>query len=277
MKWLHFILSHSIFVALCATALCYQTVLLLQLEAEIFLYSFIFFATLCSYNLYWLLSKKMFGTVFYNAIFFKKEAGKIILFGVACTGMLVSYMQAQLCWPYVWPAIALTALYTLPLLPFKFLRFTRRLGVVKTCLLALTWTYVTAYLPIQRSFAELDAASVFIISRRFLFMLMLCIIFDSRDSAMDKIRGLHSLATDLGPRTLRIVIISIFLILFCTNFLSRSYGITLAQSISLQVSTIALLVVYYYSTRKQGYFFYYFCVDGLMLFSALATYVASID
>ena len=41
-------------------------------------------------------------------------------------------------------------------------------------------------------------------------------------------------------------------------------------------STIALLVVYFFSTRKQGYLFYYFVVDGLMLFSALATFVAGI-
>ena len=44
----------------------------------------------------------------------------------------------------------------------------------------------------------------------------------------------------------------------------------------LQTSTIALLVVYFLSTRQQGYLFYYFVVDGLMLFSALTTFVAGI-
>jgi len=37
-----------------------------------------------------------------------------------------------------------------------------------------------------------------------------------------------------------------------------------------------LMVVYFYSGKKQGYLFYYFFVDGMMLFSALTTYVASI-
>ena len=61
-----------------------------------------------------------------------------------------------------------------------------------------------------------------------------------------------------------------------SNFFFRNYGITLSQSIALQVSTIALLAVYFYSNKKQGYLFYYFFVDGMMLFSALATYIAGI-
>ena len=48
------------------------------------------------------------------------------------------------------------------------------------------------------------------------------------------------------------------------------------QLVALQISTLALSVVYFYATKKQGYFFYYFIVDGLMLFSALATYIAGI-
>jgi hypothetical protein len=143
-------------------------------------------------------------------------------------------------------------------------------------LLAFTWTYVTAFIPLQKTYLFLDNADLFIITRRFLFMFMLCIIFDSRDIAVDKLRGLHSLATDLSPATLQLLIYSVFIVLFGTNLLSTSYGVTVYQSIALQVSTIALLVVYFYSTRKQGYLFYYFLVDGLMLFSAMATFIASI-
>jgi 4-hydroxybenzoate polyprenyltransferase len=170
----------------------------------------------------------------------------------------------------------LTILYAVPLLPVPFLKFTRRAGVLKTILLAFTWSFVTVIIPLQKDYWQLNNADIFIISRRFLFMLMLCIIFDNRDKDMDKIRGLRSLATDLTPVTLRILIYFIFALLFSSNFFFRNYGITLAQSIALQVSTIALLAVYFYSTKKQGYLFYYFFVDGMMLFSALATYIASI-
>ncbi len=276
MKWLHFILSHSIFVAFCAVALAFQTILLLQLSAGPFLYGFIFFATLCSYNFYWLLSKYAFRQDFSVVVFFRKEKVEVFLLVLAGTGLIICFLQLQLPLYVIITAMLLTALYAVPLLPFRFLHFTRKAGVLKTTLLAFTWTYVTALIPMQKAFLLLNDVEIFILTRRFLFMLMLCIIFDNRDISVDKIRGLRSLATDLGPKTMRALIYSIFVILFATNFLFRYYGISVGQSIALQISTIALLATYYYSTKKQGYIFYYFWVDGMMLFSALATYIASI-
>ena len=277
MKWLQFILSHSIFIAFCAAALAFQTVQLLQVHADIFLYGFIFFSTLCSYNFYWLVSLYFFrGHASGIHVFLRKELGKIILFSLSGTGLVICFFYSSLTINNIIPALLLTVIYAIPLLPFKFTQFVRKAGVLKTVLLAFTWSYVTAYLPLQKSFLLLNNADLFIISRRFLFMLMLCIIFDSRDMSVDKIRGLRSLATDLGPKTLRFFIGVIFLVLFATNFLSLNYGISINQSIALQVSTLALLIAWYFSTKKQGYFFYYFFIDGLMLFSALTTYIASI-
>ncbi len=93
---------------------------------------------------------------------------------------------------------------------------------------------------------------------------------------MDKIRGLHSLATVLKPAVLKMVIYFIFALLFISNFLYSDHGLSFQQSIALQVSTLALLIVYLYAAKKRSYLFYYFIVDGMMLFSALATYAASI-
>lgn len=276
MKWFHFILSHSIFVAFCAVALSFQTGQLLHVEIPAFLYGFIFFATLCSYNFYWILSRFAFAGNMPVAAFLKKEATGIALFLISSIGLVTCLGMSSVQWIHVAIAVLLTVVYSIPLLPFTFLHFTRKAGVLKTVLLAFTWAYVTAFLPLQKDWMLLNSAEVFILTRRFLFMLMLCIIFDNRDEAVDKIRGLHSLATDLKPNQLLMLIAVIFIILFGTNFLSVNYGISLAQSIALQTSTIALLVVYFFSTRKQGYLFYYFIVDGLMLFSALATFVAGI-
>lgn len=276
MKWLHFILSHSLFIAFCAVAMAFQTILLLHGQADIFLYGFIFFATMCSYNFYWLLSKYSLAGNFSITFFLKKEFMEIILLVFSAAGLLFCFLSSALQVANVWPAVLFTVLYALPLLPFRFLRFTRKAGVLKTTLLAFTWTYVTAFIPMQKALLLLNNAELFIITRHFLFMLMLCIIFDCRDIALDKIRGLHSLATDLKPKILRYLIIIIFIILFATNFLFHYFGVPIAQTIALQVSTIVLLIAYYYSTKKQGYLFYYFFIDGLMLFSALATYIASI-
>ncbi|MGG9971810.1 hypothetical protein ACQ33O_08475 [Ferruginibacter sp. SUN002] len=275
-KIFQFILSHSIFIAFCAAGLVVQTFQLLHQPIDLAIIAFVFFATLCSYNFYWLLSKKMFGTVFYNAIFFKKEFGKLILLGIACIGMLVCYFLSSISLWNILPGFVLTCLYALPLLPLKALAFTKRLGILKTLILAFTWAYVTVYVPINKSFGESTDSDLFILTHRFLFMLMLCIIFDSRDSAIDKIRGMHSLTTDISKRVLIYLVAIVFMALFAAVLLYEHFDISVDQSIALQVSTIALLITFYFSTKKQGYFFYYFMVDGMMLFSSIATYIASI-
>jgi len=276
MKWLHFILSHSIFIAVCAVALAFQTAELLQLNNSVYLYGFIFFATLCSYNFYWIVSKAAFKQPDALSMLLKKEmTGMTILF-LSAVGACFCFIQNPLPAEFIITAFLLTCLYVLPLLPFRSLLYTRKAGVLKTVLLAFTWAYVTVFIPLQKTYLLLNNADLFVFTRRFLFMLMLCIIFDNRDKAVDKIRGLHSLATDLKPAHLSILICFIFIILFSTNFLYGYYGITFCQSVALHISTLALLAVYFYSVKKRGYLFYYFFVDGMMLFSALATYIAGI-
>jgi hypothetical protein len=276
MRFLHFILSHSIFIAVCAVALTFQTALLLKLQIDLFVYGFIFFATICSYNFYWILSKLSFTSKRNIPGLLKKEISGYLLLVISSIGLLYCFWRSFISFHFVIIAVLLTALYAVPLLPVPFLKFTRKAGVLKPILLAFTWSFVTVIIPMQKDYWQLNNADLFIISRRFLFMLMLCIIFDNRDKDLDKIRGLRSLATDLTPVILRILIYFIFALLFGSNFFFRNYGITLSQSIALQISTIALLIVYFYSQKKQGYLFYYFFVDGMMLFSALATCIASI-
>jgi hypothetical protein len=276
MKWLRFILSHSIFIAVCAVALSFQTALLLKLSFDLFVYGFIFFATLCSYNFYWIISKAAFTNANALHILLKKEKPGLIILFLSATGVMFCLFQHPLPVDYILTSFLLTCLYALPLLPFRPLNFIRKAGVLKTCLLAFTWAYVTVFIPLQKTYLLLNSAELFVFTRRFLFMLMLCIIFDNRDKAVDKIRGLHSLATVLKPAHLRILIYLVFIILFSTDFLYRYYAITFSQSLALHISTLALLAVYFYSLKKRGYFFYYFFVDGMMLFSALATYIAGI-
>jgi hypothetical protein len=276
MGFLKFILSHSIFIAVCAAALALQTVQLLQLDADIFLYGFVFFATLSSYNFYWLLSKYNYGSVFYVAIFFKKEQWKIVLLIISFGATLLCYLQSQLYFYYVLFAVLLNLLYVVPLIQWRFLNFTRKAGFVKTILLATTWTYVTAFLPMQKAVEFIDKADVLMLVSRFLFMLLLCIIFDSRDIAIDKIRGFTSLATTLQPAILRNVVVTIIVLLMGINLVFTFNGITIYQSAGLQVALLATVAAYKFSAKKQGYLFYYFLIDGLMLFSAMATFIASI-
>lgn len=277
MKWLKFILSHSIFIAVCAAALSFQTYSLLQQESGYFIYGFMFFATLSSYNFYWLVSKYSFSKGMDLPLFAKKNASYLILFIIA--GIGVCWCLLHLNSRYYFPVavgVMLTVLYSVPLWPFKFVSVFKKTGILKPVLLSATWAWVTVIVPAYPLMAAWPLPVLMLLTARFFFMLMLCIIFDMRDMMIDQVHGLHSLATDVSRRSLSLIMYIVFACYIIAGFFVRIYFHEPAQEVAFVLSGIAVWVVYRLSLKPRGYFFYYFLVDGLMLFSPLATYIASI-
>lgn len=275
MKWLRFILSHSIFIAICAVALCFQTALLLQLSLSVSFYFFVFFATVCSYNFYWLLSGYALSQrSLYNHL--KHQLSNLLVLLPASAGLIIAASRLQNLLPEIGIALVLTLLYALPLLPFKLSLIARKAGLLKTILLAFSWAFITVYLPYQLAPSGNWYVMLQLLINRFLFMLMLCIIFDARDTKVDKIRGLQSLTTLLNSKTIKQIMLMIFAAYLINGFILRIYYQEIPQIAALLITGLCTALVYLLSLKKQGYFFYYFIVDGLMLFSALAAYVASI-
>jgi len=276
MKFLRFILSHSIFIACSAVALSLQTLLLLHLPVNFYLLLFIFFASLCGYNSYWLLGKFSLHTGMSFFDFLKKQYSYLSMIVVGCLGMLFSLLFLKLFLYNIIITFFLLGLYSIPLLPFKQLYFTRKAGFAKTIVLSITWAHVTTMIPLQKSFLHLQVNELLIYMIHFLFVLMLCIIFDKRDAAMDSRRGMHSMATDLNEKMLHSTMLIIFVLFSLICIALQKYNIELRQSVGLLATAVITLIVYHYSRKEQNYFFYYFLVDGLMLFSGLLTYLLSI-
>lgn len=240
-----------------------------------YLAAFVFFATLCSYNFHYLLGNAYQQQKFTLALLYKRYTAVLVLLLGICGALLV-VAHAALTPVQVIIAALLTFIYSIPLFPVKALAFTRRAGFVKTLLLAFTWMYVTAYLPLAQQQLEYSTAGILIMAKRFLFMLMLCILFDNRDVKVDKMSGLSSLATHFSPAQMKWLIYAIFALLFLLNFYLGAYAVSLSQLIALQLAALINLLIYFYSLQKQGYFFYYFVVDGSMVLMTLLTTVASI-
>ena len=275
MRFLHFILSHSIFIALCAMALCYQTTLILHTQNNCNLYGFVFFSTICSYNFYWLLSKFYFTKKGFNAGFIKEQLSFIILFVCALTGTLYFLNNVSFLIPYVLGGVFFTLLYSLPLWPFEFSKKLQRIGFFKTVLLAFTWAYITTVLPAVGLLKTNIIPVCVLLAARFCFMLLLCIIFDKRDISVDKSHGLHSLATDTPAKTLDTIIYIVFISYFIMGLLLRYHFNDKPQMFAFLITGGFVWWVYTLSLKKQGYLFYYFLVDGLMLVSATGSFIAT--
>jgi len=275
MKWLSFIFSHSIFVSLCSVALCYQTVLLLGYNGNVYLYLLVFFSTLASYNMYWMLSRWRFGTGVHKTAL-KEGWSNLIMLILASAGIVVSFLFIPRVWIWLSGSVLFTLLYSLPLWPVKIPFRLKEFGFLKTSLLALAWAYTTVFVPAGLADAEFDIRVWMIFLTRFLFMLMLCIMFDSRDAQIDRIHSLKTLATDLTPSAIKILMLITFTLYMVVGLIFRSVFNDMPQTIAFLAVGMVTFLVYLRSLKEKGYFFYYFMVDGLMLFSSLLAYLATI-
>ena len=275
MKILQFILSHSIFISICAAALCLQADVLLHLPHDVNIYGFILCSTLCSYNFYWLLSKFYFSNTIVSLAFAKRHFSFIVLCAIAGAGMIFFLLRILDLLPYIVGGIFLTLLYSLPLWPLSFATKLQKAGFFKTTLLALTWAYVTTILPAVRVLHTETAPVLALLAARFFFMLLLCTIFDMRDISVDKMHGLRSLATDLSKRTLSVIINIVFICYLISGLLVRFYFHDDLQMVFFLLTGIITFIVYRLSLKPQGYIFYYFLVDGLMLISAAGTLIGA--
>jgi len=248
---------------------------LLQLHYNYYLIAFVFCATIASYNFHYLLA----GAIGKQQLSWSLLSNRPSALGVmllGATGAALFFISSGIAFSSVAIAVVLTLVYSIPLLPFSQLEFARKAGLLKTILLAFTWMFVTAYIPIAESVTQWSMLEILLLAKRFFFMLMLCIIFDNRDVNIDKINGLHSLATDLRPAIMQALIFLVFILLFTLNFFFGKYGMQDGQVAALQLSSLATLTVYFFSRKKQGYCFYYFVVDGMMILMTLLTTIASI-
>jgi len=274
MRWLQYIFTYSIFISVCAVALCFQTAILADISPPREVYGFVFFSTLGSYNFYWLISKYSFRKKRSIPDLLNSNKGNALFLVFAMTGMTFFGIRLQQLYLPILIAIILTLIYSIPLWPFEFAGKARKAGILKPVVLALTWTFVSVIFP---AFGVLDQKMVLIcliFVTRFFLMMMLCMIFDMRDSNVDQSRAFHSLATDVKPAQLKIIMSFLFIFYLVAGFATRYYMHNKTQVISFAITGLAVWLVYRLSLRRRGYFFYYFLVDGMMCISTLFTWIA---
>lgn len=269
---LKFILSHSIFVSFCSFALTFQSFLLLHRPLNLSICSLVFFSTIGAYNLYWTLSKWS-----YNKnlpVLFSHYRIHFILMVFSFLAIIDYLWQMPSLIPTVLISIVLTLFYTIIVLPI-FKNVPEKLNaLLKTFTLAFTWTFVTVVIPMHDQLFQ--KGFWMLIVTRFLFLLMLCIIFDARDAKMDLLLKMDTSVSKINSKLLSglmfVVILANGLLLFLFGNVFQSQS----QVFVLLCSSALAFLLYLLSFKKRGYFFYYFVVDGMMLLSSFASYMLTI-
>jgi 4-hydroxybenzoate polyprenyltransferase len=151
----------------------------------------------------------------------------------------------------------------------------KKVAFLKTILLAFTWAFSTVIIPASN---EIDINSEMVISIfliRFVFMLMIGIIFDYRDIEKDQKTNLSSLVAAFNKSQLIGLMLGLLILNSAIIWLMPFQVIDIHKFI-LMLSTALCFLMFILSLKKRSYYFYYFLVDGIMLFSAIASLITTL-
>ncbi|CAN5345530.1 hypothetical protein BH20BAC1_BH20BAC1_06660 [soil metagenome] len=262
------------FIAVCAVALAAETNLLLGLPLNnSSFYIFIFGATLAQYNLHYLVKKTAVpGSLRLKWSLVNKNIHRI-LFLLGCGCILFSLFQFQLRHFYILSILgAIAVVYSYPAIPFISKKRIKDYGLLKIFTLALFWTLVTVWFPVSDMITDkINYALVF--SMRFIFIFVLCLLFDIRDIAIDSQEGINTLPVLLGKENsyrLALILLIGFCILAIVQFIyTKNYFFVLIMVIS-AISTAGIMQL---SRKMDSDVMYLAGIDGMMLLQAVLVIV----
>jgi 4-hydroxybenzoate polyprenyltransferase len=275
-KFEHFILFGSIYIAACAVALCMETSLILRLPFNIIsFYCFVFGATLAQYNLHYLVKEKAVKNSLRLAWSLKhKNTHRVLLF-IGIGLILFSFFGFHLHHFIILAVLGtISILYSFPVIPLGKKRI-KDYGYLKIVTLSLLWTLVTVWFPmVDQKFDTLLFTFVFI--KRFVFMFVLCLVFDVRDIEIDYKERINTVAVILGrKRSYRLASITLVLFMILSMF-QYFYHNDLGQLIAMIVSAILTYIIIGISKKNNSDIIYLAGVDGMMLAQPLLVYLLSL-
>ncbi len=254
-----------------------ETNILLGLPFNSFsFYCFVFGATLVQYNLHYLVKTIAVKDSVRLAWSQRNKAVHFILLAVGIILILFSFYSFHLKHFIVLLCLGGVAfLYSFPILPFGKKRRIKDYGFLKIITLALLWTLVTVWFPVNNMQFDPYLFS-FVFVKRFVFMFVLCLLFDVRDIEIDSEEKINTLAVFIGKRksysvsSLLLIVFVIFSVVQYFYFPQPGFLIAMLISAVITYATMEL-------TKKNNSDFIYLAgVDGMMMVQAVLVYLFSL-
>ena len=230
---------------------------------------FVFFSTVCSYNFHWALTPHSVAPS-QRLQWDENHKNYHLLLSIAgLAGAAISFFFIKEHWFYIGIAAILTFLYSAPKISFPPFQWLKKIAIGKTIFLAMTWTYVTAVLPILIEGNIGIQKAVFFCAGQFFFIYAICILFDFRDRDYDKKEGIRSMITYFNERGIDILFAISIIVFFVLSILLNQTGIQWVNIGILLIPALLLITIYKHAKKNFTDYLYYFVLDGLMMFSGL--------
>lgn len=215
-KLLDFYINSSFHVALSVVSLCFITINTLQIQHDINLLFFVFFASITGYNFV-----KYFGLAKFHHRSLATWLKWIQIFSAICFAGMVYFTFQLRRETIIFLGILglITFLYAIPLAPRKWFldnkKNLRSISGLKVYLIALVWSGVTVFLPLFNAEVLMSTDVVILGIQRFLLVLLLMLPFEIRDLNYDSVK-LATIPQQIGiskTKILGFIIAAIYLLL----------------------------------------------------------------
>jgi 4-hydroxybenzoate polyprenyltransferase len=272
-----FFIFSSIYIALCAVLMVYQThQLLLQTKPSFNFLAFVFFSTICSYNFHWYLTPRSVTSSQRIKWAHQHKGWHLILYIMGLTGSAVYFFTISKHWMALASGAFVTFLYSAPKIPQTFFKALKKIAIGKTVFLSFVWMYVTTVLPIIISGENWRTDFILFALSRLFLIYAICILFDYRDREDDKNDGIKSMITLLSENGINILFFISLLFFAASTVCLYKYNYSLLIIFILLIPGIIVGALFNYSKNNFSDYLYYFILDGLMMFSGLLMLVGRI-
>jgi 4-hydroxybenzoate polyprenyltransferase len=170
---------------------------------------------------------------------------------------------------------AISVLYSYPVIPIGNKKRIKDYGYLKIITLALLWTLVTVWFPaVNESFNS--TLFLFVIMKRFVFMFVLCLVFDIRDIEIDGKENINTVAVILGRKNSYVLAYITLFFFMVLSLLQNFYYADNKELFALLVSAILTYFMIEVSKKNNSDIIYLAGIDGMMLFQPALVYLFSL-
>ena len=191
---------------------------------------------------------------------------KIMGYSIGASLIVLLFLCNKLSWLSIGIMVGAEIISTLYYLqPFNL----RRHGYIKPFLISAVWVISCVLVPLIEN-QLLTTHSVWFLLSQFVFISVLCMLFDIKDNDKDYISGVNTYANRFGVNATKIICALLIVIGFTCFYIFKNNASSLIGSVILR---LMLLLTILYTNDKRHAFYYYLWVDGLLIIQTLLFFI----
>lgn len=234
-------------------------------------YCFIFGATIVQYNLHYLTKTSAATNSSRLAWSLRNKNIHFYLLAIGTLFIIYSFFSFHLRHLFILLCLgAIAFLYSFPVIPFGKKNRLKEYGKLKIVTLSLLWTLVTVWFP-ANNFDYDPAMFWFVFAKRFVFMFVLCLLFDMRDVGIDRQNNIYTFPVKYGHKKSYFLAYFSLVFFVLLSFLQYLYQPQLFFFIPMIISAIATLAVIELTKKESSDYIYLAGIDGMMILQAMLT------